>query len=142
MIVKDENPIIRRCLSSVKSLVDRWVIVDTGSTDGTREAIAECLDGIPGELHRRTWINFEHNRTEALRLAKSKGDYLLLIDADERLEGSLSPAFDCDAYSISVHLPDGSACQRPFLINNHLDWTYKGVLYEHLESLQQTSNAL
>ena len=39
MIVKDESRVIRRCLESVKPLIDYWVIVDTGSTDGTQEII-------------------------------------------------------------------------------------------------------
>ena len=36
MIVKNEAPVIGRCLASVLPFVDRWVIVDTGSTDGTQ----------------------------------------------------------------------------------------------------------
>ena len=37
MIVKNEQPVIRRCLASVKEMIDYWVIVDTGSTDGTQD---------------------------------------------------------------------------------------------------------
>jgi glycosyltransferase involved in cell wall biosynthesis len=36
MIVKDEAHVIRRCLGSVRPLIDSWVIVDTGSSDGTQ----------------------------------------------------------------------------------------------------------
>ena len=39
MIVKNEEKIIERCLSSVLPLIDSWVIVDTGSTDGTLDKI-------------------------------------------------------------------------------------------------------
>ena len=36
---EDATPVIRRCLDSVRPIIDRWVIVDTGSTDGTQDII-------------------------------------------------------------------------------------------------------
>ena len=45
MIVKNEAPVIRRCLDSVRSLIDYWVIVDTGSTDGTQDIVCNVLGG-------------------------------------------------------------------------------------------------
>src|ERR1700722_13597203 len=75
MIVKNESHVIERCLASVKGIIDYWVIVDTGSTDGTQEIITNYLKDIPGELIERPWKNFGFNRTEALLLAREKGDY-------------------------------------------------------------------
>ena len=71
MIVKDESRVIERCLASVLPVIDSWVIVDTGSTDDTKEKIKKFFDnvGIPGELHESKWVNFGTNRTEALELA-------------------------------------------------------------------------
>ena len=86
MIVKNESRAIEKCLSSVKNHIDYWVIVDTGSTDGTQEIIRKQLETIPGELHERPWKNFGENRQEALKLAKGRGDYLFFIDADDFLE--------------------------------------------------------
>src|SRR5580692_7710276 len=86
MIVKNESKVICRCLESVKPLIDYWVIVDTGSKDGTQEIIKKFMKDIPGELHECPWVNFAHNRNEALSLAKKKADYLLFIDADDKLE--------------------------------------------------------
>src|SRR5260370_14238085 len=86
MIVKNEAPVIRRCLESVRPIIDRWVIVDTGSTDGTQDIIHECLKDLPGELHERPWRDFAHNRSEALALARPQGDYSLIIDADDTLD--------------------------------------------------------
>jgi len=86
MIVKDESHVIERCLSSVAPLVDYWVIVDTGSTDGTQQKIKDFFDrnGIPGELHEIPWVDFGTNRSKALELAQSTVyDYSLMIDADE-----------------------------------------------------------
>ena len=88
MIVKNEVHVIERCLASVRELIDYWVIVDTGSVDGTPEVIAAALAGTPGELHHREWKDFGTNRTEALELARGKSDYVFIIDADEQLPGT------------------------------------------------------
>ena len=65
MIVKNEAHVIRRCLDSVRPLIDRWVIVDTGSTDGTQALIRELMADVPGELHERPWVDFSTNRNQA-----------------------------------------------------------------------------
>ncbi|MCC6127879.1 MAG: glycosyl transferase family 2, partial [Chlamydiae bacterium] len=53
MIVKNESAVIRRSLGSIKHKIDYWVIVDTGSSDDTKEIICEYLKDIPGELHEK-----------------------------------------------------------------------------------------
>ena len=126
MIVKDESQVIRRCLSSVMRLIDYWVIVDTGSIDGTQEIIRNYLQKIPGELHERPWVDFAHNRNEALSLARSHGDYLLFIDADEQLQYSPSfrmPNLTKDFYVSVVEADGGVRIQRELLVNNRLSWT-------------------
>ncbi|MBI5345787.1 MAG: FkbM family methyltransferase [Chlamydiae bacterium] len=120
MIVKDESKVIKRCLESVKPIIDYWVIVDTGSTDGTQQIIKDFMKDIPGELHERPWVNFGHNRDEALKLAKNKGDYLLFIDADEYLafeKDFKMPLLDKDLYAIIVR-NKGFDTKRYCLINN------------------------
>src|SRR5829696_5038481 len=85
MIVKDEAPVMARCLASVLPFVDTWVIVDTGSSDGTQAIVRELGGAKPGQLHERPWTSFSHNRNEALELARGKADYTFFIDADETL---------------------------------------------------------
>jgi glycosyltransferase involved in cell wall biosynthesis len=137
MIVKNESVVIKRCLESVSPWIDYWVIVDTGSTDGTQQIIKQYLKGIPGELHERPWVNFGYNRQEALSLAKGNGDYVLFIDADEILSGSIDKSkVKEDVYVIKVCTskePELSL-QRAFLINNHLDWSWTGVLHESIHA--------
>ncbi len=134
MIVKNESKVIQRCLSSVQNLIDYWIIVDTGSTDGTQKLIQKFMKSTPGELHESAWVNFEHNRNEALALAKNKADYTLFIDADERLLLSQPfswPNLDKDCYRATVH---SGVCSglRMFMVNNKLDWQWKGVLHEEI----------
>jgi len=143
MIVKDESAVIKRCLKSVKPWIDYWVIVDTGSTDGTQKIIQEFLGDLPGELQEHTWVNFGHNRNEALKLAKGKSDYVLFIDADEELQGNFDKnLLESDAYSVPVSLRQDPPFSflRTLLINNHLDWSWKGVLHEGLNCIQSTSH--
>ena len=45
MIVKNEAGVIKRCLDSVRAIINTWVIVDTGSDDGTPEIIRCCPQG-------------------------------------------------------------------------------------------------
>lgn len=80
MIVKDEEAVLRRCLESVQGFVDEIIIVDTGSTDGTKEIAAEFTD----EIYDFTWVDdFSAARNEALRHAN--GRWILVLDADEYL---------------------------------------------------------
>jgi glycosyltransferase involved in cell wall biosynthesis len=135
MIVKNEARVLKRCFDSVRPFIDRWVIVDTGSSDGTQALIARELAAIPGELHERPWKNFGHNRTEALRLAGSKADYLLIMDADEELEvppGFELPALDADQYLL-LHRHRSSpetTWELGTLVKSSLPWRYEGVLHE------------
>jgi len=132
MIVKNEAKVIQRGLSSAKPLIDYWVIVDTGSKDGTQKIIKEYLKDIPGELHERPWKNFEHNRNEALQLAKDKGDYVLFLDADDEFhfeEDFQLPYLDKDCYYITASY-SGCRYERNLLVNNQLPWKWVGVLHE------------
>ena len=87
MIVKNEAKIIKRLLDSCYKIIDYWVIVDTGSTDNTKEIIQKYFKekNIKGELHEKEFVNFGYNRTYALTLAKNKADYLFFMDADHIL---------------------------------------------------------
>ncbi len=140
MIVRNESHVIQRCLSSVKDLIDYWVIVDTGSTDGTQEVIRQYMHDIPGELHERPWVNFGHNRNEALALARSKADYILFIDADDRLiflDDFVMPYLDQDCYLVlqkvkHVNKPAYSDNYVVLIIKDLPDFAWEGALHEAL----------
>lgn len=141
MIVKNEKDVIRRCLESVKPLIDTWVIVDTGSTDGTQEIIKEFMKDIPGELFERPWKNFAHNRNEALSLAKNRADYLLFIDADDKFDivkGYSRPKLSKDCYQIRIDY-SGSTYYRTQLISTRLPWKWVGVVHEVLVCDEMTT---
>jgi hypothetical protein len=130
LIVKNESRVLRRCLDSVRDLVDAAVIVDTGSTDDT-VAIIRSLDyPRPIHPHERPWVHFAHNRTELLRLAAPVADYLLLLDADQTAEGTLPP-LTADGYHLPVRRGP-LAYENLLLVRSALPWRYEGVTHEYL----------
>lgn len=80
MIVKDEEDVLRDCLESVKNIVDEFIIVDTGSTDTTMDIIREYSKT---DVIQIPFENFVDTKNKALQHAT--GEYVLWIDADERL---------------------------------------------------------
>jgi glycosyltransferase involved in cell wall biosynthesis len=133
MIVRQEARILEKCLASVLPVIDTWCIVDTGSTDGTQDIIRSFFasKGIPGELHERPWVNFSHNRNQALELARAKADYLLLVDADAYLQvGARKPA-SADAYMMTIRHGD-TVWSRLGVVATRKPWVWRGVVHEVL----------
>lgn len=79
MIVKNEEKLIERCLNSVKNIIDEIVIVDTGSTDSTINIIGQFPN--TKVFHFRWNNDFSEARNYAID--QCKGDYILVLDADE-----------------------------------------------------------
>ncbi|HEU0189860.1 MAG TPA: glycosyltransferase [Mycobacterium sp.] len=132
MIVRNEAHIVAEVLDSVAPYISYWVIVDTGSDDGTQAVIRDHLAalGIRGELHERPWRNFGHNRSEALTLAQGHGDYIWVIDADDVVVGS--PDFtglDADIYFMRIG-ESSFTYWRPQLFRDGLPVRYLGVVHE------------
>lgn len=134
MIVKNEAHVIRRCLDSVRPHVEYWVIVDTGSTDGTQDLIRSYMADIPGELHERPWRDFGTNRSEALALARDHGDYALVMDADHVLhvpEAFSFAGLAGDGYYVTHHYA-GVQYGLPVLLASRTPFRYEGVLHEYV----------
>jgi hypothetical protein len=140
MIVRNEAPVIGRCLDSVRSFIDHWVIVDTGSSDGTQALVQRHLAGVPGTLFERPWQDFAHNRNEAMDLARravplsGAHDHLFFIDADETLQlapGYTRPALTADAHDLWCDYA-GISYRRSALVAARLPWRWQGVVHEVL----------
>jgi glycosyltransferase involved in cell wall biosynthesis len=90
MIVKNEAHVINRALDSAALHVDRTVIVDTGSTDGTL-AILHRRQRLGDSVATATWSDFGTNREHALTVARDSGcEFVFFLDADDTVE------FDAD----------------------------------------------
>ena len=81
MIVKNEEAVLARCLDSLQQIADEIIIVDTGSTDRTKEIAALYTS----RIYDFTWV---HDFSAARNFAFSKAtkDYIYSADADEVLE--------------------------------------------------------
>ncbi|MEE3393547.1 MAG: glycosyltransferase family 2 protein [Lachnospiraceae bacterium] len=81
MIVKNEEAVLARCLDSIKDIMDEIVIVDTGSTDSTKEIAGNYTD----KIYDFAWTgSFADARNFAF--GKCSGDYIYSADADEIID--------------------------------------------------------
>lgn len=82
MIVKNEEAVLARCLDSVADLVDEIIIVDTGSTDKTKEIAA----GYTRKIYDFEWVD-DFSKARNFAFSKATMEYIYSADADEVLDG-------------------------------------------------------
>lgn len=81
MIVKNEEAVLARCLDTVADLVDEIVIVDTGSTDATKQIAARYTD----KIYDFEWID-DFSAARNFAFSKATREYIYSADADEVLD--------------------------------------------------------
>jgi glycosyltransferase involved in cell wall biosynthesis len=140
MIVKNESKIITRLFDTLLSIIDCWIISDTGSTDNTPEIIKDYFEEkkLPGELHHHTWKNFGHNRALALKCAQDSSiefDYVLFLDADMKLV--IKSSFNKKKLVHDVYtIKQGSSTLSYYnvrMMKKKLNSTCVGVTHEHYD---------
>lgn len=140
-VVKAEADVLPRLAASALPLIDSWTIVDTGSTDGTPELAETLFADRPGVLHRRDWVGFGHNKTEALQLGRGTADWLLVLDADMTVDGDLDePLPRADALMVAVRDGSDFTYRLPLLVAGNRDWRYEGVTHEYLDGGSSRAN--
>ena len=78
MIVKNEEAVLKDCLDSLQALI---IIVDTGSTDRTKEIAAQYTD----KIYDFQWCN-DFSAARNFAFSKATGDYIYSADADEYID--------------------------------------------------------
>lgn len=142
MIVKNEAKQIERCLRSCIDYIDYWIIVDTGSNDGTQDLIREVLSAIPGKLYERPWVNFGVNRSQLLQIYQDTFDlnderaFALLLDADQVLQvhdrGFKSKIPPGHQYFVNVTSSGSTEYRMPYLLRMTRSYKYVGATHEFL----------
>ena len=135
LIVRDEERFLGACLASLRTHVDEIVVADTGSTDRSRE-IARAHGA--RVVHHRWHRDFAAARNAALEAAR--GDWILYIDADERVA-----AWDRESLSSLIGDPAVLACTVLFrpqagftryrehrLFRRRPDFRFRGVIHESI----------
>lgn len=84
IITANEETNIIDCINSLKSVIDEIIVVDAISTDKTVELAKEA----GAKVFVRKWINFGDQRNFGSQ--KASNDWILTIDADERLDDNLA----------------------------------------------------
>ncbi len=143
MIVKNEEEVIGRCLESVKDLVDEINIVDTGSTDNTKQVVEQFTD----RIFDFKWIHhFAAARNYSFQQATK--EFILWLDADDvfteedqKKFKALKDSFptDSDAISMNYNLSfddEGnvsSLLRRYRLVRREKQFQWIGAVHEYLE---------
>ena len=140
MIVKNEEDVLERCLESAAELVDEIIIVDTGSTDRTKEIAARFT----GQIYDFPWRDdFAAARNESFSHASM--DYCLWLDADDvlleadraaflTLKETLDPAVSVVMAPYHTGFDDSGrvtfSYYRERLIKNRAGMRWEGAVHE------------
>lgn len=91
IMVKNAGDGFRDILKRNLPYIDRFTILDTGSTDNTLQIINEVMfaSGKPGELYNEPFINFRDSRNRLLDLAGEKCAFNVMLDDSYVLHGNL-----------------------------------------------------
>lgn len=142
MMVKNEEKLLPQCLESIRDVADEIVIVDTGSTDRT-VAIAESFGA---RVYHHPWENdFSKHRNQSLSYAT--GDWILIIDADEKLDAASVPlvrralrespspmiAVMVRSFTEKGRHTGGGLSVRIF--RNGLGFHYQGIIHNQLQDI-------
>lgn len=148
VIVKNESRVIERMLNSVYPILDAWVVVDTGSTDGTQDMVKRFFEekGLPGRLVEHQWKNFGDARNRSIKEAESLVNELGLensfgywLDADEQL--IIDKTFDVDIFKRKLNSFDGAnvivkygeqVYHRMEFFKLNSGWEFEGPVHEVL----------
>ena len=143
MIVRNEENTIARCLDSVKEIPDEIVIVDTGSTDRTKEIVQQYTN----KIFDFTWID-DFAAARNFAFSKATMDYILWLDADDVLTDSDRDQFlklkkNLDPLMDAVNMPYllgfdqfGTvtfSLRRNRLVKKSKNFRWIGAVHEYLE---------
>ncbi len=140
MIVKDEELVLKRCLDSVKNLMDEIIVVDTGSSDKTKEIAYLYTD----KVYDFQWIN-DFSAARNFSFSKATKDYIMWLDADDvllekdkqklqNLKENLSPSVDMVVmkYNMSFDKNDNPtfSFNRERLLKRSMNYFWVGEIHE------------
>lgn len=158
IMIKNGVTVIERTLRAIHPYIDRWDVLDTGSSDGTQELIQRVMSEpvskvtydletdsyqsvpdfvTPGKIHQAEFINFRDSRNQLLDLAGSQCTYTLMLDDSyvvngcERLLKVLTVGRERSIRSYSLRITTDSICypsERILSTEHHI--RYKRRIHE------------
>ena len=140
MIVRDEEKVLRRCLESVKDLVDEIVIVDTGSEDRSREIAGEFTE----HVYDLEWQD-DFSAARNYAFSRASGEYCMWLDADDvipessrhkflQMKERLTPETDMVMLPYETAFDEGRKAvfsyYRERIVKNHRGYLFCGKVHE------------
>jgi hypothetical protein len=134
IMVKNGGPQFENILKSNMHLIDRWTILDTGSTDETIEIINRVLvEKKKGELFQEPFINFRDSRNRLLELAGESCNFTLMLDDTYIINGDLRGFLNetrgdqfADSFTLYIKSDDIEYCSNRLLkTDKKLKYLYK-----------------
>lgn len=123
MIVKNEEDNLDHCLSSIAKHMDEIIIVDTGSSDGTKEIAQKYTQ----KVYDYKWKD-DFSAARNFSISKASNDYILVLDGDEFIQ------------SIDINEVKRLIEDNPFKIGRILrmnEYTRKGNLFKFQERVNR-----
>lgn len=118
ILTYNEQDKIRRCINSIKDVVDEIVVYDTGSTDDTLKIIEGLqLDNLK-IFYTNRFTSFSKARNEAINLAK--GNIIFILDADEWIDDKNSLKFKEELLAVIDNYTDKNIVISPNIIETNI----------------------
>ena len=151
MIVKNEENTIERCLQTVMDIVDEIIIVDTGSTDKTKEVVKKFTD----KIFDFEWID-DFAAARNYSFSQATMDYIMWLDADDivlsedikrlkLLKETLDPSVDTVTMKYNVGFDEyGNSTltyRRNRLVKRSNNFTWIGFVHEYLAVYGKSINS-
>jgi tetratricopeptide (TPR) repeat protein len=143
MIVKDEAHTLPRTLMPLRQYIDYYYILDTGSTDGTLQAIRDAL-GENGEIWEEPFIDYGTSRNRVMDIATQADNppiFQLMLSADETVYNMAALRKFCQEHRNSVGpqheaypvvMDVGWKFDSVRLSRTDAKWRYVGKVHEYL----------
>src|SRR5690606_28598474 len=98
VMMRDEAPYIHKTIAAAAPWVDCFVVLDTGSTDNSVEAVRHLCAGanLPCYVMDIPWIQFGPSRNHLMDYVERIAHYAVLLDASDEVRGGerLAPLID------------------------------------------------
>lgn len=134
MIVKNEEAVLERCLASISDLMDEIIIVDTGSTDHTKEIAKRYTE----QIYDFPWQN-DFSAARNFSFSKATMDYIYTADADEVLDSENHKRF---IYLKKSLVPEIEIVQMKYITSEQFNTVmnirneYRPKLYKRLRQFR------
>lgn len=139
MIIKNEEKYLTECFESVKNVVDEIIVVDTGSTDNS----IDIAKNYNAKIFSFEWTK-DFSAARNYSIAQASGDWILYLDADERLDqssiGELKKlthakqkvAYNCIVRNLDSEVSRDNSMLYPRLFPNNEEIQFSGKVHEQI----------